>query len=213
MRYDQARKDMVKQQIEGRGISDPLVLQAMSTVPRERFVPPWLRWRAYSDGPLPIGLQQTISQPFMVASMTAALNLEGGELVLEVGTGSGYAAAVLAEICAEVYTLERLSELAKRAERRLRELDYTNVQVICCDGSLGLPEHAPYDGITVTAGAPEVPQALKEQLKIGGRLVIPVGPDENVQYLLRVTRTAEDAFTEERLSAVRFVPLIGAQGW
>ena len=213
MRYVQAREDMVAQQIKARGITDQLVLRALSTVPRERFVPRWLRWRAYADRPLPIGSRQTISQPLMVASMTQALRLKGGERVLEVGTGSGYGAAVLAEICREVYTLERIAALAARAARRLRWLKYANAHVICCDGSLGLPAHAPYDAIVVTASAPEVPDALKQQLKVGGRLVIPVGCDEDQQFLMRVTRTADAEFEEARLAAVLFVPLIGEQGW
>ncbi len=213
MRYVQAREDMVAQQIKARGITDQLVLRALSTVPRERFVPRWLRWRAYADRPLPIGSRQTISQPLMVASMTQALRLKGGERVLEVGTGSGYGAAVLAEICRNVHTLERIAALAARAARRLRWLKYANAHVICCDGSLGLPAHAPYDAIVVTASAPEVPDALKQQLKVGGRLVIPVGCDEDQQFLMRVTRTADAQFEEARLAAVLFVPLIGEQGW
>jgi protein-L-isoaspartate(D-aspartate) O-methyltransferase len=213
VRYEQARKEMVIEQIETRGISDSSVLRALSTVPREHFVARWLRWRAYADTPLPIGSQQTISQPFMVASMTEALGLEGGERVLEIGTGSGYGAAVLAEISGEVYTLERIPELAEPAIQRLHRLGYANVHVVCCDGSLGLPAHAPYDAIVVTANAPEVPTALKRQLKVGGRLVIPVGGDEDQQFLRRVTRTDDDLFEDERLAAVRFVPLIGEQGW
>ena len=168
---------------------------------------------AYDDAPLPIGDGQTISQPYIVAVTIEALELRGGERVLEIGTGSGYAAAVLSRIAKEVYTVERLESLAARGARRLARLGYDNVHVLCGDGSLGWPEHAPYDAIAVAAGGPEVPEALLAQLALGGRLVIPVGPDESSQMLVRVTRESDGALPQEALADVRFVPLIGEQGW
>jgi protein-L-isoaspartate(D-aspartate) O-methyltransferase len=207
------RRQMVEGQIASRGVVDRRVLDAMGRVPRERFVPQHLRPHAYDDAPLPIGGGQTISQPFIVALMAQALALEGGERVLEIGTGSGYAAAVLAEIAATVYTIERLPELAETAERVLAEAGYTNVHVRCGDGTLGWPEAAPFTAILVSAGGHEVPPSLKRQLAIGGRLVIPVGRYRTEQVLVRVTRTGEDAYHREELERVRFVPLIGAEGW
>jgi len=207
------RRRMVEEQLVRRGISDPRVLEAMATVPREAFVPADFRSEAYADGPLPIGEGQTISQPFIVALMIEALDLTGDERVLEVGAGSGYAAAVLAELAAEVYAVERQPSLARTAARRLEELGIENVKIVCADGSRGWPERAPYDGIVVAAGAPKVPESLQAQLAIGGRLVIPVGPGRTMQELLRVTRLSETEFRRERLAAVRFVPLVGAEGW
>jgi protein-L-isoaspartate(D-aspartate) O-methyltransferase len=211
--YDTLRRWMVDEQLERRGISDPLVLDAMASVPREAFVPPELRAEAYADGPLPIGESQTISQPFIVALMIEALELTGGERVLEVGGGSGYAAAVLARIAEEVYSVERHRSLADQAAARLRELGVENVEVICADGTRGWPERAPYDAIVVAAGAPVVPRPLEEQLAVGGRLVIPVGGVRTVQELLRVTRISETEYRREKLTDVRFVPLVGEQGW
>ncbi len=206
------REAMVTRQIAARGIRDPRLLAAMRRVPRERFVPAELAALAYDDTPLPIDAGQTISQPYVVALMTEALELEPDDRVLEIGTGSGYAAAVLAELAREVYTIERHRVLADGARERLEALGYRNVQVRCGDGTLGWPEHAPFDAIVVTAGAPAVPASLREQLAVGGRLVIPVG-SERVQKLLRVRRTGEAAWEEEDLGAVRFVPLIGAEGY
>lgn len=207
------RLEMVRRQIERRGVSDPRVLQALRTVPREAFVPESVRARAFDDCALPIACGQTISQPYVVASMCQALGLRRDARVLEVGTGSGYAAAVLAELAAQVYTVERHVELAEEARARLRDLGYADVEVRCGDGSLGWPEHAPYDGILVSAGAPEVPDALKRQLAVGGVLVIPIGASPFDQVILRVTRRSEEGFTESRLGGVRFVPLIGEQAW
>lgn len=211
--FAQLREEMVARNIAGRGVCDELVLEAMRKVPRELFLPERLREFAYDDSPLPIAGEQTISQPYIVAFMAEALMLSGGEKVLEVGAGSGYAAAVLSEIAADVYTVERLGQLAEQAAARLAGLGYDNVHVLHGDGTRGWPEHAPYDAIVVAAGGPEVPASLKEQLKIGGRLVIPVGADQRTQELVRVTRVAEDQYRSEDIADVRFVPLIGEQGW
>jgi protein-L-isoaspartate(D-aspartate) O-methyltransferase len=205
------RHRMVERQIRARGVSDARVLQAMRDIPREAFLPSELADLAYEDRALPIEAGQTISQPYIVAVMTEALRLTGGEAVLEIGTGSGYAAAVLARVARQVYTIERHAELADLARERLAALGFSNVEVRCDDGTLGWPEHAPFDAIVVAAGGPELPQALLEQLAIGGRLVIPVGTSR-AQELVRVTRSA-DGFKREELGAVQFVPLIGEQGW
>jgi protein-L-isoaspartate(D-aspartate) O-methyltransferase len=211
--YSKLRKRMVKRQIAGRGVRSEKVLDAMRKVPRERFLPRGRGVWAYDDAPLPIGDGQTISQPYIVAYMTEALALEGGERVLEIGTGSGYAAAVLAEIAAEVYTIERIGGLADMASAVLDDLGYHNVHVRQGDGTLGWPEEAPFDGIVVTAGGPDVPDTLQHQLKTGGRLVIPVGKSSWYQELVRVTRVSETEFETEYLIPVRFVPLIGEEGW
>ena len=211
--FAKLRDKMIDRQIAARGVRTPAVLDALRSVPRERFVPAGMRTFAYDDSPLPIGANQTISQPYIVALMIDALALEGGETVLDVGTGSGYAAAVLAVIAGKVYTIERYEELADAARETLHELGYDNVDVIHGDGSKGLPDVAPFDAIVVAAGSPEVPISLKEQLKIGGRLVIPIGPDRSFQNLIRVTRTAEHDYAYEDLTSVRFVPLVGEEGW
>jgi protein-L-isoaspartate(D-aspartate) O-methyltransferase len=206
------RERMVTTQIEARGITDPLVLEAMR-VPRERFVPPALARFAYEDRPLPIGEGQTISQPYIVAVMTRAARLKPGARALEIGTGSGYGAAVLSRIAAEVYTVERIGVLAEEARGRLARLDYTNVHVREGDGTLGWAEHAPYDAIVVTAGGPRVPEALLSQLAAGGRLIMPVGPGSHHQRLIRVTRGDTSEYRYEDLEEVAFVPLIGVEGW
>jgi protein-L-isoaspartate(D-aspartate) O-methyltransferase len=212
-KFSDLRDDMVTYQIASRGVRSEKVLAAMRTVPREAFLPEHLREFAYEDSPLPIEADQTISQPYIVAYMVEALALEGGERILEIGTGSGYAAAVLAEVAAEVFTVERHAQLATLAKKRLAEQGYGNVQVLHGDGTLGWSEHAPFDGIVVTAGGPSVPESLKQQLKIGGRIVIPVGKHETVQELIRITRVSETEFQAEDLADVRFVRLIGAEGW
>src|SRR5574337_462934 len=204
---------MVEHAIASRGIGSELVLAAMRDVPRERFLPPSLAEFAYEDTALPIAAGQTISQPYIVALMADALALEGGEKVLEIGTGSGYAAAVLARIARDVYTVERIGELAGKAASTLADLGIANVHVRHGDGTHGWAEHAPYDAISVGAVGPAVPEALKRQLRIGGRMVIPVGTDARVQELVRVTRRSHDEFESEDLADVRFVPLIGAEGW
>lgn len=211
--FAEARRRMVERQLVARGIADPRVLAAMGKVPREKFVSAGQAGLAYRDGPLPIGEGQTISQPYIVARMTAAARLASTDRVLEIGTGSGYAAAVLAEIVTEVYTVERLPGLAERARQRLAELAYLNIHVLTGDGTLGWPEHAPYDAIIATAGGPRAPQALLDQLALGGRLVIPLGPDPYEQRLVRIVRATAEAYEREDLELVAFVPLIGAQGW
>lgn len=208
-----ARERMVKEHIAARGVRDEKVLDAMRRVPRHAFVPRESRELAYRDSPLPIGAGQTISQPYIVAFMIEALALEGGEKVLEIGAGSGYAAAVLAEIAGEVYAIERVGALAERAAVRLREEGYENVHVMHADGTGGWAERAPFDAILVSAGAPDVPGDLKAQLAVGGRMVIPVGSDPRIQELIRVTQTGKGEFEREDLADVRFVPLIGRQGW
>lgn len=204
---------MVETQLRARGIHDPRVLAAMAGVPREAFVPELTRELAYDDSPLPIGCEQTISQPYIVALMIEALQLEGGERVLEIGAGSGYAAAVLAEIASEVVTIERIPALADRARATLAALGIRSVEVRAGDGSLGCPEHAPFDAIVVAAGGPRVPESLKAQLAIGGRLVMPVGSDQLGQKLRRITRMPGGGDFCEDLTDVRFVPLIGAEAW
>jgi protein-L-isoaspartate(D-aspartate) O-methyltransferase len=204
---------MVDLQLAARGIQNPAVLEAMRTVPREAFVPLHLIESAYDDGPLPIGEGQTISQPYVVAFMIAAVSPAATDRGLEIGTGSGYSAAVLASIVKEVYTIERLSPLADAAARRLTDLGCRNVHVRCGDGTLGWPEQAPYDVVIVTAGGPRVPPALIAQLAVGGRLVMPVGNEPRFQQLVRLRRDADGKIVEEELEPVAFVPLIGAEGW
>ena len=210
-RYTKARERMVEQQMRARGIRDERVLQVMLSTPRHLFVSPDLSHTAYNDSPLPISNQQTISQPYIVALMTELLELKGDERVLEVGTGSGYQAAVLAQIARQVYSLERIHDLANEARLVLSQLALENVEVHEADGTLGLPEHAPYDAIIVTAAAPHVPEPLKEQLCDGGRLVSPVGSRRG-QMLERWRREGDD-FSRERIASVAFVPLLGTHGW
>ncbi|HUP20223.1 MAG TPA: protein-L-isoaspartate(D-aspartate) O-methyltransferase [Gemmatimonadota bacterium] len=206
------RRRMVETQIAGRGIRDPAVLAAMAAVPRESFLPEEMAEFAYRDSPLPILEDQTISQPYIVALMAEAAGVKPGDRVLEIGTGSGYAAAVLAEIAGEVYTVERHAALADWARRRLAVAGYSHVHVRQGDGTRGWPEHAPYDAIVVAAGGPEIPPSLREQLAPGGRLIVPVGATPRMQELVRITRENGD-YRWEDLGAVRFVPLVGAEGW
>jgi protein-L-isoaspartate(D-aspartate) O-methyltransferase len=203
---------MVEVHLIQRGIRDPRVLEALANVPREDFVSDELAECAYDDAPLPIGDGQTISQPYIVAFTAEALCLAGTERVLEVGTGSGYGAAILGRLGREVFTIERVKGLAESARERLARLGHGNVHVACGDGSLGLLESAPYDAISVAAGGPRPPPALLAQLAIGGRLVMPTGPIRG-QTLVRVTRTGVETYQEEPLVKVRFVPLIGAEGF
>lgn len=212
MDYSIARRRMVEKQVRGRGISDPLVLEAMLQVPRHLFVEEALQNQAYGDFSLPIGEKQTISQPYMVALMTEALRLRGGEAVLEVGTGSGYQAAVLSRIAGKVYSVERFPALARRARRILDQVGCRNVNIKLTDGTVGWEDAAPFDAIVVTAGAPCVPQKYLDQLGPGGRLVIPVG-DRGRQTLMRFTRAGHRSYSEERLLDCRFVPLVGQFGW
>lgn len=207
----QARGRLVDEHIAPRGVHDARVLAAMRSVPRHEFVDPVYRGEAYEDRPMPIARGQTISQPYMVAVMTQALRLTPAARVLEIGTGSGYQAAVLASIAREVISIERYPELAAQARDRLARLGFANVVVLEGDGSLGWPALAPFDGIIVTAGAPTVPAALGAQLSVGGRLVIPVGP-RHVQRLLVITREG-DRFREQMLHACAFVPLVGPEAW
>jgi protein-L-isoaspartate(D-aspartate) O-methyltransferase len=206
-----ARRRMVDVHLIARGVTDPEVLRAMGRVPRHLFVDEALRDRAYSDAALPIGHDQTISQPLMVATMSQALLLEGGEKVLEIGSGSGYQTAVLAELADRVFSVERIAALYRRARALLDRLGCHNVVLRHGDGTLGWRDHAPYDAIVVTAGAPHVPRELREQLAVGGRLVIPVG-ERQQQSLLRITRGAETD-RRELLGGCVFVSLIGSDGW
>jgi protein-L-isoaspartate(D-aspartate) O-methyltransferase len=207
------RDRMVDVQIARRGVHDIHVLTAMREVPREQFVDPGFEEFAYEDSPLPIGAGQTISQPYIVALMSEAAEVKPGDRVLEVGTGSGYAAAVLSRIAKHVYTIERHASLAEAAKARLAKLGYDNVEVRIGDGTRGLPEEAPFDAILVAASGPEVPPALEDQLAIGGRLIMPVSEELWGQSLRKFTRKSETVYEEEDLGAVRFVPLIGSQGW
>lgn len=207
-RYAEARRQMTEYQISARDVTDEEVLQVMEKVPRHKFVPPEYRDRAYTDYPLPIGYGQTISQPYIVALMTKLLNLERGERVLEIGTGSGYQAAILSELTDEVYTVEIIEELEKQAEGRLKDLGYTNVKVKHADGYYGWEEYAPYDAIIVTCAPDHIPQPLINQLKDGGRLVIPVGPPGAYQTLWQITRQG-DQLISKNILGVRFVPLTG----
>jgi len=213
-RYKSRRQKMVDSQLRSRGIRNVEVLRAMEKIPRHLFIDEGLLDRSYSDGPLPIGERQTISQPYMVALMTEALALQGSEKVLEIGTGSGYQTAILAELADRVLSIERLASLATKARKALESLNYYNVLIRVGDGTYGWIEEAPFDAIIVTAGAPDVPEPLKKQLAPKGRLVIPVG-DRHVQTLLRFTRLSEDPgdIRTEDLGGCRFVDLIGEYGW
>jgi protein-L-isoaspartate(D-aspartate) O-methyltransferase len=208
---ERARLRMVDEQLAARGIKDRRVLSAMGRVPRHLFVEEALRDSAYGDHALPIGEQQTISQPYMVALMTETLALKGSERVLEIGTGSGYQTAVLAELAAKVYSIERIDSLAAKARRLLASLGYRNVQIKVFDGTYGWKEEAPFDAILVTAGSPEIPMPLTEQLKEGGRMVIPVG-ERTTQVLKKVTKTSA-GIEVTSLTGCVFVPLIGSHGW
>jgi len=208
---DKEREHMVESQLVRRGIKDRRVLDAMRQVPRHLFIPKDMRGLAYSDGPLPIGQGQTISQPYIVALMTELLELTGQEKVLELGTGSGYQAAILSRLVSQVYSVERHAALAEQAEKVFAQLGYDNIVISVGDGTLGWPEHSPYEAIIVTAAAPDVPQPLMEQLADGGRLVAPVGSRWS-QVLAKVKRQGE-TLAKEHLTAVAFVPLVGKYGW
>lgn len=209
--YEGARQKMLESQIRARNVRDPRVLGAIRRVPRHLFVEEALRDRAYLDKALPIGEKQTISQPYMVAAMSEALELGGRERVLEIGTGSGYQTAVLAELAESVFSVERIAAFVPVARQRLEALGRYNVLIKVGDGTIGWTEHAPYDAIVVTAAAPQAPRPLLEQLKVGGRLVVPIGPEE-AQSLVRIRRD-KDGFHEEDLCECRFVKLIGRHGW
>ena len=209
--FDRMRRRMIGEQLLARGISDVMVLSAFENVPRHAFVGDEFLKTSYGDHPLPIGNDQTISQPYMVALMTQCLGLRGGERMLEIGTGSGYQSAILSRIAKEVFSIERMPELAAGARKRLASLGYSNCSVTVGDGTLGLPEFAPYDGIIVTAGAPDIPKALVSQLKEGGRFVIPVG-SEYSQVLTVVEKCGESIKKREVCECV-FVPLVGKDGW
>ncbi len=212
MNFDIARRRMIDAQIIGRGITDRRVIEAMQTVPRHIFVEEAMSAQAYSDSSLPIGDRQTISQPYIVALMTQLLRLSGTEKVLEIGTGSGYQAAILATLADRVYTIERLRPLALRARKALDSLGFLNVNLKIGDGSDGWQSEAPFDAIMVTAGAPEVPEPLLEQLKTGGRLVIPIGTQYN-QTMLKIEKGEDGMITRENLVECRFVKLVGRCGW
>lgn len=209
--FEKERIRMLEDQIMARGVRDERVLSAMRKIPRHEFMPEAIRGMAYTDNALPLGEGQTISQPYMVALMSELLGLKGTERILEIGTGSGYQAAVLAELCEKVYTVERIKMLADKARATLDRLGYKSVAIKVFDGTYGWKEMSPFDAIMVTAGAPDVPAPLIEQLAIGGRMVIPVG-DRYGQTLVKVVRTAEGLVTEKSIPCV-FVPLIGNHGW
>lgn len=210
--YTSKRQRMVESQLLPRGITDPRVIAAMRKVPRHLFLDEALWPEAYEDHPAPIGEKQTISQPYIVALMTEALHLKGKERILEIGTGSGYQTAILAEIAEQVYSIERLPNIAKTARKIIDRLHYTNIVITIGDGTLGWKEHCPYDGIIVTAAAPYAPKPLLEQLEIGGRLVIPIG-DESTQDLTVYIRESPENYEKESYGGCRFVKLIGEQGW
>jgi len=212
MDYTVARRRMVQQQIVARGVTDLRLIDAMNRVPRHFFVDEGLRGHAYADASLPIGHKQTISQPYMVAAMSAALELQGQERVLEIGTGSGYQTAILATLAKRVYSVERIAVLAARARKVLDQLQLSNVNIKIADGTLGWKDQAPFDAILVAAGAPDVPQEYLNQLSVGGKLVLPVG-GYNQQSLIRISRLDENQFQREELMGCRFVPLIGEAGW
>lgn len=211
MNFSILRKKMVEEQLMPRGIKDPRVIEAFQKVPRHRFIPEKYVDDAYKDFPLPIGAEQTISQPYMVALMTQCLGLSGGETVLEIGTGSGYQAAILAEIAAKVYSVERVASLAKVAKKVLKDLGYGNVQIKVADGTIGWQDCAPYDGIIVTAAAPAVPEPLIEQLNIEAKLVVPIGA--RFSQILTVVKKYRDNTEINKICGCVFVPLIGKYAW
>lgn len=211
--FEKLRHQMVKEQLIKRGIEEQSVIDAFKKVPREKFMLKKNRHLAYEDGAQSIDEGQTISQPYIVASMLQALNLDESDRVLEVGTGSGYAAALLAEIAAEVYTIERIEKLAVKAKEVLADLNYENVEVKIGDGTLGWAEKAPYDAIIVSAAAPYLPESLQEQLKKGGRIIIPIGERGGIQSLKLIRKKYNGKFKEEELEYVRFVPLLGEDSW
>jgi len=206
--FTRQRKRMVEEQIAYRGVKDKRVLEAMEAVPRHLFIPDEIRSYSYYDQPVPIGFGQTISQPYIVAFMTELLQVGSGDVVLEVGTGSGYQAAILAKLAKQVYTIEIIEDLGKEAQKRLKILGYNNVEVMIGDGYKGWPEHAPFDAIIVTAAAEHIPQPLIDQLKPGGRMVIPVGGVYAVQDLMLITKDASSKVVQESIIPVRFVPLL-----
>jgi protein-L-isoaspartate(D-aspartate) O-methyltransferase len=210
--YLQQRAEMVAVQLKARNIHDPRVLKAMNTVPRHFFVPDTYQEQAHEDHPLPIGYSQTISQPYIVALMLEVAELKASDIVLEIGTGSGYNAAILSQLVQKVYSIENIPELAHQAKKNIMQTGYSNITLITGDGSIGLEEHAPFDVILVTAGSPKIPSILKEQLAIGGRLIIPVGNHVD-QKLIKITRISSAAYQKEILSSVAFVPLRGREGW
>ncbi|HEY5405015.1 MAG TPA: protein-L-isoaspartate(D-aspartate) O-methyltransferase [Pyrinomonadaceae bacterium] len=210
--YTIPRDRMVARLREHYGIKDLKVLEAMRNVPRHFFVPEALRGRAYGDHALPISANQTISQPYIVAKMTELLELDANARVLEIGAGSGYQTAVLSKVAAQVYSIERIGDLAREAQTRIRQLEIYNATVKCFDGTLGWAAHAPYDGILVAAGGPTIPEPLITQLKVGGRLVLPVGESRDAQRLMRVVKTEQGRKVEDH-GACAFVPLIGQHGW
>ena len=210
---ERRRREMVDQQVEGRGIEDERVLRALRTVPREAFVPERYASMAYGDRPLPIGEGQTISQPYIVALMAEAAEVEEGDRVLEIGTGSGYGAAVLSRIAESVWTVERHPELAEKAEAVFGRLGYDNIEVTIGDGTRGVPGEAPFDAIIATASGPQVPESFKEQVAVGGCIVMPVGSKRGGQRLVKLVRTGEESYEEEDMGFVRFVPLIGREAW
>jgi protein-L-isoaspartate(D-aspartate) O-methyltransferase len=210
-KYERLREEMVQKQIESRGISDPKVLMALRKVPRHLFVSEALREQAYGDFPLPIGEQQTISQPYIVAEMTQALNPDKDDRVLEIGTGSGYQAAILAEIVFRVYTIERIRPLYMKTRKLFDKLHYHNIITKYSDGSVGWPDESPFDAIIITAGAPDIPHILIDQLTVGGRIVLPVG-NQYSQDLIRIIKT-ENGIHKENLGGCRFVKLVGEHGW
>ena len=209
--FEDARRRMVQEQLEARGISDTRVLQAFLAVPRHEFVAKDLQSEAYADHPLPIGGGQTISQPYMAALMVQLLRLHGHERVLEVGTGSGYQLAILSQLALEVYSIDRLPELAEQALRRLEHLGYLNVHVTVGNGSMGWPDYAPYEGMLVAAGAPDIPSPLVRQLAAGGRLVIPLGSQQ--AQTLTLVEKRRDALHQQAITSCVFVPLLGEYGW
>ncbi|MBI3331151.1 MAG: protein-L-isoaspartate(D-aspartate) O-methyltransferase [Candidatus Omnitrophica bacterium] len=211
MSFDAQRERMVQEQLQARGVTDPRLLAAFRKVPRHLFVPPEFQEQAYTDHPLPIGAGQTISQPYMVALMTGRLGLQGHERVLEIGAGSGYQAAILAELALEVFSVERIPDLLRSAAGRLSALGYLNVHFTAGNGSLGWPAHAPYDAIVVTAAAPDIPAPLLAQLADGGTLVLPIGPQEG-QVLVEV-RKRRGIVTQQEIASCVFVPLVGRYGW